>query len=594
MRKSRPLLWQLVPSYLLVMLISLTVVTWYAFGTLEDFYLKQVSRDLHERLSFLQDHIQDYLIPLNEKDIDMLCKRIGPPSGTRFTVILPSGRVVGDSLADPSLMDNHADRPEIIQAIKYNRGTSVRTSYTLHKKMIYGAVSLKDGTKITGILRAAFPFASIERQLAEVRKRMAFGSLFVAIFAALISLYVSRRISRPIEEIRKGTERFAEGDFGHRLPVEGAREIRDLAVGMNQMAMELQKRFEVIRQQRTELETILSSMREGILTVDKDEHVVGMNEAASVISGVDFKWAQGRSLQEVFRNPVIQQLVRNTLANQEPIEKDITIYKIDGDRVMSIYTTPWKGRETDQTGVLIVLNDVTQLRKLEKIRQEFVANVSHELKTPITAIKGAVETLRDVMKADTSEAPDFIGIISRNSQRLEAIVDDLLTLSRLDQDEMQQQIPVQEVRLRQVLLSAISACKDIAEQKAVSVRLDCPNDHMIKANPRLLEQAVINLLDNAIKYGKKGQKITVEAEKTRGQIEIRVKDQGVGIEAHHLPRLFERFYRVDRARSRTQGGTGLGLAIVKHVARIHGGSIRVISKFKRGSTFIITLPHETP
>ncbi|OPX39940.1 MAG: hypothetical protein B1H11_01605 [Desulfobacteraceae bacterium 4484_190.1] len=576
------------------MLVSLTVVTWYAFGTIEDFYLKQVRRDLRERLSFIQDHVKDYLDPLNEKDIDMLCKRIGPPSGTRFTVILPSGRVVGDSLADPRLMDNHADRPEIIQAIKNNTGTSVRTSYTLHKKMIYGTVILKDGTEIIGILRAAFPFASIEKQLAEVRKRMVLGSLFVAIFAALISLYMSRRISRPIEKIRKGTERFAEGDFGHRLPVEGAREIRGLAVGMNQMAMELQRRFEVIRQQRIELETILSSMREGILTVDRDEHVVSINEAACMILGVGYEWVRGRSVQEVFRNPVIEQLVGTALATREPLEKDVTIYKMDGDRVMSIYTTPWKKGDRDQSGVLVVLNDVTRIRRLEKIRQEFVANVSHELKTPVTAIKGAVETIRHVRKADISDAPDFIDIISRNAKRLEAIVEDLLTLSRLDQDEMQPRIPVQEVILRHLLLSASSVCKGMAEQRAMRVRLDCPNDLRIKANPHFLEQAVINLLDNAIKYGEREQVITVAAEETDGQIEIRVKDQGPGIEERHLPRLFERFYRVDKARSRVRGGTGLGLAIVKHVARIHGGNVRVISKFGRGSTFIITLPHKKP
>ena len=239
------------------------------------------------------------------EEIDALCKRIGPPSSTRFTVILPSGKVMGDSFADPHLMDNHIDRPEIIQAMSNNIGISVRTSRTLHKRMIYVSICLKDGPNIIGMLRGAFPLSYIDRELSAVRKKMAFGSLFVAIFAALISLYVSRRISRPIEEVRKGAERFAEGDFGYRLPVEGAREIRSLSVGMNQMAAELQKRFEIIRQQRSELETILSSMMEGVLTVDTDEHVVTMNASVARIFGLDPEWARGRSLQEVLGNHVI-------------------------------------------------------------------------------------------------------------------------------------------------------------------------------------------------------------------------------------------------------------------------------------------------
>jgi two-component system phosphate regulon sensor histidine kinase PhoR len=291
----------------------------------------------------------------------------------------------------------------------------------------------------------------------------------------------------------------------------------------------------------------------------------------------------------VIRHPELQSLVTKALASEEAVERDVVLY-LKEERVLNGHATILRDGEGNRVGVLVVLNDITRLRKLENIRKDFVANVSHEIRTPITAIKGFVETLRDGAMQSPEEADRFLGIIQNHVQRLESLVEDLLSLSRIEEDTEKEAIALEEKAVKDVLAGALQLCQMKAEPKQIRMVLSCKQDVVARINPSLLEQAVVNLLDNAVKYSEPGKSVWVEMDKTEKDVLIRVRDEGCGIEKQYQERLFERFYRVDKARSRKLGGTGLGLAIVKHIMEAHGGRVSVESQPGRGSTFTLHLP----
>jgi two-component system phosphate regulon sensor histidine kinase PhoR len=589
MAKKKRLLWHVFFPYLLVILVSLVAVTWLASNSMRQFLLEKIQDDLQTRALLFENYILEHVEPLDEESIDRLCKKIGPSASTRLTVILPSGRVIGDSEEDPQKMDNHLDRPEILDAMEKKMGASARYSPTLAKQLMYVAVPLKRNTRTMAFVRAAIQVDSVDRDIEAVQMKMAFSGLVIAGFATLLSLLVSHRIRRPIEEIRKGAERFSQGDFQHPLPVSDLKEIGELSETLNTMARELQKTLFTITEQRNELGAVLSSMAEGVLAMDMEERIIGMNHAASVIFECDPRQVQGRTIQEVIRHPELQSLVRKALAGEGAVERDVVLY-LKEERVLNGHATVLRDGQGSRVGVLVVLNDITRLRKLENIRKDFVANVSHEIKTPITAIKGFVETLRDGAMQSPEEADRFLGIIQNHVQRLESLVEDLLSLSRIEEEAEKEVIALEEKAVKDVLAGALQLCQMKAEPKQIRTALSCKEDVVARINPSLLEQAVVNLLDNAVKYSEPGKSVWVEMDKTEKEVLIRVRDEGCGIEKQYQERLFERFYRVDKARSRKLGGTGLGLAIVKHIMEAHGGRVSVESQPGRGSTFTLHLP----
>jgi two-component system phosphate regulon sensor histidine kinase PhoR len=587
--KKKRLLWQLYPTYIIIILVSLLAATWFASRTLKQFYREQSASDLEARALLFKSQILESLSPLDAQVIDRLCKKAGGQATTRITVILPSGKVVGDSERDPATMDNHVDRPEVIQALSGQTGMSTRYSRTLEKEMMYVGIPLKIDYQMLGVVRTSVPLISVDKAMKSIQIKIAIGGLFIAVLAAILSLVVSRRISRPIEEIKKGAECFAQGDFECRLPVSGSEELGSLSETMNQMAIELQERINGMKAQRNELEAVLSSMVEGVIALNKEERVISINQAAADMFETNTSTAQGRSIQEVVRNSDLQNFVKNALSRAEPEERDIVLYS-DGERIINGHSTVLHDAGGNRIGALIVLNDVTRLRRLENIRRDFVANVSHEIKTPITAIKGFVETLRDGAIRNSKDAERFLAIIQKHVDRLDAIIEDLLSLSRIEEDVETEEIVLEEERIKDVLLTAIQVCQVKAGPKNIRVELSCSEDLKAKIDPPLLEQAVVNLLDNAIKYSDAESEVQVEAKKIDREILINVRDKGCGIDKKHLSRLFERFYRVDKARSRKMGGTGLGLAIVKHITQAHGGHVTVESTPDRGSTFSLHLP----
>ncbi len=589
MAKKKSLLWHLFFSSLLITLVSLGAVTWYSTASLKSFLLRQVEADLEERALLFRPMLLQYLSPLDERAIDDLCRTLGQTASTRVTVILPWGKVVGDSDDDPARMDNHFDRPEVAAALEGSRGVATRYSPTLGKEMMYVALALKKDSRNLGVLRTAIPVDDISKTLNAIQMRIAFAGFMIAAFAALLSLLISHRIRRPIDDIKKGAESFSRGEFDVHLPSSGLAEIAGLSETMKQMGGELREQIRTITAQRNELEAVLSSMVEGVFGVDQEERLLGMNPSAAKILGCNHAKAQGRTIQEVIRLSELQHFVVGALSSEEPVEKDLILYG-EAERIVRAHGTPLRDAEGKRVGILIVLNDVTRLAKLENIRKDFVANVSHEIKTPITAIKGFVETLQEGQNQDPEDVRRFLGIIHRHVDRLEAIVEDLLALSRIEKEVEAEEITLEEHPVPGILARAIQACENKAEAKKIRLELECSEELKGRINPLLLEQAVVNLIDNAINYTEEGKSVTIRAQVKEQEILIQVQDHGTGIESRHLDRIFERFYRVDKSRSRKLGGTGLGLSIVKHIVEAHGGRVSVESQPGLGSTFTLHLP----
>ena len=366
-----------------------------------------------------------------------------------------------------------------------------------------------------------------------------------------------------------------------------------LAEVMNRMASQLENRMKTVLQQRNELEAVLSSMLEGVIALDSNERIISMNSAAGMMFDTHPERVAGRNLQEVIRNLALQRFATSALKSTVSIEDDFVLYR-EEERILNIHSSPLYDAGNRQIGILLVINDVTRLRHLENVRRDFVANVSHEIKTPLTAIKGFVETLQQGTGQSRQEQDRFLGIIVKHVNRLNAILEDLLVLSRMEQEDGHTGIRLAEGRIKDVIQTAVQICQPKATAKSIGIEIDVPDPITVNLDATLLEQALVNLIDNAIKYSETGSRIFISASGEPKELNIKIADRGTGIPQKHLPRLFERFYRVDKARSRKLGGTGLGLAIVKHIVQAHGGHISVNSTLGQGSTFVIHLPYRPP
>ncbi len=591
MRGTR-LFWKLYPSYLLITVLSLLVAGWFAAEVMREFYQCQVAADLKAKAQLVgQELLADpFLLGYPEK-ADQYCKQTGRLIATRITLILPSGKVVGDSHKNPLQMDNHGDRPEVTAALASGHGSSVRYSHTLDTYMMYVALALKRGAATMAVVRTSMALAAIDHALARIRKKILAGSVAACLLAGILCFFVSRRISKPMEELASGLK----GSFQDKkiLPRYAPSECHMLEEAMGRMARELDQRMETLTRQRNQLEAILTSMSEGVIAVDQDGRLAIVNLSAASMLGLDVAAAKGRSLQEAVRNPELQELVSRVLAGSGPARKEIAVLA-GRQAILQVHGVALRSaRQDGLLGALVVLTDITRLRQAERMRKDFVANVSHELKTPITAIKGFAETLLDGSSHDPDHVSRFLNIIATHARRMEKIVQDLLTLARLENQDEGRAVEFEQADLGQVVARAIQACALEAGQKGIQIETRVADGLCLEASSHLLEQALVNLVENAVKYSGSGSRVTVTAGRQAGQVVICVADQGCGIARQHQARIFERFYRVDKARSRKLGGTGLGLAIVKHVAQIHGGKVEVESSVGKGSIFTIILPHSS-
>lgn len=606
--KQRKLFWQILLVHLAILLLTIAAVAWYSSWTFDSFYISQKGIDLENRANLIKARVVELLILGDQSHLRELVVDSGRASGTRITVIDPHGLVLADTNEDPDRMDNHRRRPEIDTAFSGTPGQSLRFSNTLGQRMLYSAVPLyldeaqgsNGGSEdvIIAVLRMSVPVTAIDAALTDIRLKIGFGAVLAIIGAFILTLLVSRNISRPLEEMTRGAELYAQGDFSRRMLLNtkttASKEIASLATAMDQMAVQLDDTINTIIRQRNQLETVFSSMVEAVIAVDREERIISINDATAQLFGVKRQDTQGKLIQEVIRNTALQEQIERILATGKPFEDEIVLESsTNGDTYLHTNVVTLQNGDSETIGALLVLNDVTRLRILENMRSEFVANVSHELRTPITSIRGYVETLLDGALDEREDAEKFLEIVLHQSEQLEEIIDDLLALSRIEREAKDSQIDFELLPLRTVLEEAIEYCRPKASENNITMRLDCPEDLVIDLNPTLLEQAVVNLLHNSVTYSEAGQEVLVTAAMIEAagkkKVQISIKDSGIGIAEEHLPRLFERFYRSDRARSRKEGGTGLGLAIVKHIVQAHGGQVEVESTVGEGSTFHIIL-----
>ncbi len=590
MIRNKRLIWQLYPSYLAITLIAVLAIFIYSTGSIRTFFLSQAEAGLLTQARLMEKQMERLLAPMNMEAIDLFCKEVGKKVDTRITVILPAGQVIGDSEEIPIRMDNHGNRPEVLEALHSNKGSSVRYSGTLQQNMLYIAIPLIADNKTVAVLRTSLAITYIDNEIKSIQIRFTWWGVFITLLAAVVIFFLSRKISRPIEEITKGAEKYAKGDLKHRLVMPQTLELARLAKAMNKMSIQLEERIETVVTQRNEYESVLSSMTEGVIAVDTEERILSLNRAAISILGIEIKKLAHQNLQEMIRNPVLQEYTQKTLKDGQSIEGDITLFHAK-DRIIHVRCSAILSARGKLKGALVVMSEVTKLRKLENMRQDFVANVSHEIKTPLTTIKGFVETLLhgDGIQ-DPKESKRFMQIIERHVDRLHILVEDLLSLARIEKLDDEKELSFMVNRVKNNILTAIQIIQTKASEKNITFQIDTDEKLMAEFDNTLLEQALVNLLDNAVKFSPKGSSIRIHTQESDTCWRIAITDDGPGIPEESLPRIFERFYRVDKARSRNLGGTGLGLAIVKHIAQLHMGKVSVDSTVNKGSTFTIELP----
>lgn len=586
MTSRKRLLWQLYPSYLFITLSALAVVSVFALNSLSGFFYDEKNLDLVARANLFKITAGELVRKANARSVDEACKKSGHESGTRFTVVLSSGQVIGDSENDPQTMDNHNDRPEIAQALAGKSGASIRYSSTLKQNMMYVAVPLLKDNEVTAVVRASVSVSSIDNELAKTRWTMGAVGFFAAILAAAISLLVARRITRPIEDMTQGAEQFEKGNLDHRLYVPESREMGALAQAMNKMADQLDSRITHEIRQKNELIAVLSGMVEGVIALDLQDNIISINPAAAGFFHVTTPSPSGKNIADLVRNLAFLDFFEKARNAMETMESDIPLND-SGKRIIHIRTAPLLDEKDKRSGTLIVFSDVTTLRRLETMRRDFAANVSHEIKTPLTSIRGFVETLLADDEPLSANHRHFIEIIDKNVNRLMAIIDDLLQLARIEKEG--KELKRNNARLAPVLENAVNTVRETATKKNIAITLACDPGLSVFMDSSMIEQAVLNLIDNAVKYTDEGGAVSV-AVRVNGMVKISVTDTGYGIEKEHHARLFERFYRTDKARSRQQGGTGLGLAIVKHIMLAHKGDVSVESAPGKGSVFTLHLP----
>lgn len=496
----------------------------------------------------------------------------------------------GAPLTGSGTADARGESPAVAEARRGRFASGGRYDAVTGRRYLAVAVPHGSTGEPEAIVHLVADTTTTDEALTESLWSLAAGCAACGIAALVAGWLLARRAARPVEELCTAAGRLAAGEVEAALPSTELAEVAGLTAAFSLLREQVVERGLTIGRQGTQQEAVLGSMIEGVLAIDARQRVVGINRAAAELLDIDLERVIRRPIQEVIRNPDLRRFALLAIDCREPVEDDLVL-RGGRDRTIRLRGTALRD-VSGEGGAVIVLNDVTDMQRLENVRRDFVANVSHELKTPVASIKGFVETLLDGAVEDPVDSRRFLEIVGRQADRLASIIEDLLALSRIEQSEGAGNLPMEPTRIAAVFSAVATDLGPRADDRSIRFEVVCPEDLEIEGNPPLLEQAVINLVDNAIKYSEPGGTVRLSAAEDGGAVSIRVADDGAGIEAEHLPRLFERFYRVDKARSRKLGGTGLGLSIVKHIVQAHGGGIDVESTPGQGSTFTIRLPAE--
>jgi len=586
--KRRTLFWQFFGTHLLILFVAVGFISAYTWSMGRKAFHRQWVRELET-----QAELAAALLPRSDGSVDdaatkRFFDRLRDVDENRFTLILPDGRVLGDSATDAARMDLHNDRPEIREAMAKGMGTSQRYSVSVGMQMLYLARRVPPQGPVQAIVRVAVPVHTLTRELAHSDRMFLILLLVVLAAAVALSYGTAHRIIGPVSDLQSGLARIGGGELSYRLSIPAVPHLAGLARSINQTADRLQRDILALHEERNLRALILANMTRGVIAIDVNHKVMDINNAACQLLGLKSPAAEGTRIGEVARYPGLLTLIDESDRQDGPVETEMAMGAA-GNLLLNLRATALKDAAGHRIGTLLVLSDVTMLRRLETVRQDFVANVSHELRTPITSVKGFAETLLEGAASDPVMTERFLKIIVRQAGQLELIIRDLLELSRLEQNSAQT-LDRQRTAVTGVLENAIELCQPHASERQIRLSLTCEPELSATLHAGLIEQAVVNLIDNAITYGGADRAVEISAARSVDLVEIRVTDHGAGIEACHLDRLFERFYRVDKGRSRELGGTGLGLAIVKHILALHRGTVSVESELGVGSTFILRLP----
>ncbi|MGZ5119340.1 MAG: ATP-binding protein, partial [Burkholderiales bacterium] len=519
----------------------------------------------------------------DEPSADALADELGAASGVRVTLVRPDGTVAGDSEVDAARLpkiENHGDRPEVMQALASGEGSSVRHSATVGRRLMYAAVPITRQGTVIGTARVALPLTEVDNAIGQMHKTLGVAALLALLVAAVVSYSAAELTSRKLRELTAAARQMAGGNLAVRTRPSGHDEIVELGHALNQLAGSLSSSLDDLRGERDLLTGILSSMNEGVLVVGADGRIVLTNPALRemLLIGTD---AVGKSVLQVIRNADLNNALQGA-ARGEASEVETDLAGLMRRRAL-VRTVPLQDAPG---GVLAVFVDVTELRKLEAVRRDFVANASHELRSPLTTVRAAAETLRTVDN-DAKATARFIELIQRNSERLANLIDDLLELSRIESRDLKLQL--EALDLSAVVERTLAQHAHRAQLKRITLRHEAGGTPVVRADRRALDHVLGNLIDNALKYCPEGAAVRVAAAAENGKVRVSVADTGPGIPSEHVQRVFERFYRVDAGRSRELGGTGLGLSIVKHLVEAMGGTVTVDSRVGSGSTFSFTL-----
>ncbi|OPZ91875.1 MAG: Sensor histidine kinase YycG [Firmicutes bacterium ADurb.Bin419] len=583
---------QIIKYYLILIVIVITCTVIFTSQISKKFYKGEVENKLQSIGLSIQYHLLDSDIS-SKPNYNSIAKNFAqyhnhnisyPENNLRVTFIDYKGNVLGDSEADYTIMENHSSRKEVQKALTGAIGKDIRSSETLKSDLLYMAIPVEE---LDIIVRISVPLV----QLNIINGMTWFYSLLIIFSALILTVIVSSKIAesliRPLNDIINASNEISNGNYSKRITLATNDEVGQLSIQFNEMASKLDKTISDLNSKKIEVLSIVESITNGIVAVDKDNKIILINPAAFDAFNIDKNSkVTGGYISEHIRNNRVNLLLQDSIEQNKPLELEILI----DDKILLIKTAPISPKEgiLNNSGWIISIQDITKVRKLEHLRTEFVSNVTHELKTPITSIRGFVETLKSgaINKPDVSVR--FLDIIDIEAERLHELINDILSLSEIE--TKLSDTDIETISLNPIIDGVFEIMQKIANGKNILLQNNIPEKIFINANRNRMKQLILNLVDNAVKYNVPNGSVIVDAHRAEGKVVISVKDTGIGIPAEHLPRIFERFYRVDKGRSRDMGGTGLGLSIVKHIINLYNGDIKVNSKVGTGTEFIIQLP----
>lgn len=584
-------LWFRIASAFFILILILIIVLWFFLAALlKNAYTDMTRNHLVENAQMVTQLIVASDSYGEREQLQELIQNFEQPIQMRFTVVDTEGEVLADSENDPEEMNNHSDRPEIQNVLQQEQefGESIRYSTTQDFNMMYVALPLVSEGETVGAVRTSLSLEVIDDAMNRLWFSLSVALGLMFLIAAIASTMLARSITRPIDSIMDVTSRLRRNDYSSRVNTEPKGEIGDLSRSINALAASLQRQMKEIEENEQQLTSIISNMVSGVMLINQDGTVALMNSAMERFLSQHKDNIIGQPYEKVGERFALSPHIRTVFETNEKVHEEVHSY-YPQERIMDAHLAPYYGQGWQQRGVIIVLHDITNIRRLEKMRSDFVANVSHELKTPVTSVRGFAETLMSGEVTDEETTKQFLKIIHDESQRLDRLIKDLLNLSKIEKKEMP--LNLETINMTALVHEVSVTLQGVIEEKKTRLLLPDPSkDVYLQGDEDRLRQIILNLVGNGINYTAEGGAVKVSLKENVDKVRLIIQDDGIGIPEESLPRVFERFYRVDRARSRHSGGTGLGLAIVKHLIESHHGEIEVESREGEGTTFTVILP----